>query len=725
MRTLRYLGSGLLLKGSQLLVSSQAPKRVPDDHPLARTFALLDPDLAPAAACTLRGTTERAELEGLVEVLLNPQASATASAAALRSLEHDTGMLVSDTIIRALNNQFPTIRIAACGEVVRRGLFDPAAEKIEHLFRTDPFWQARRAAVNALAADTDSRRWRIIFAATDPHWRVRYALAQVFVEWGRDADERAKILGMLPETSQHLRVVRLRDYLLFRWSGETPPERLPENPAEWCLVWDWDPAVLARNIELLGRAGRRDALGVLTRLITHVDERVRACVIEALRDDGQPQHWAAALARLGDPREDTAPPQAELVKGLELDRLEAVAKFILAQERPEDAALIWALGQVNDAFPAEEVQADLDRLAENLQYRPQNIQAAFARLRGEAPEEPEVFPAGHPYSRAAALTPARASELIANPMLETSWFVLSRAAKLARVPVWKLAPEKEWKPVAEPREPVTLLSLPATSLIRPRTLGPGGPTVSPLGVSGHYGLSVEGFARAAEAGVNLFFWEPNYATLTRFVNRLSPTDRRQIHVLAGTFEAEPAKIRKDALRAIKNLGLERLSIFLIFWTQSWQRITPDVREVLEQLKAEGKVQVYGLSTHSRPLAAEAIRDGWNPVMVRHSAAHRKAESEVFPLARACGTSIITFNNTCYGRLLDGTFRPSDCFRYSLGTEGVSACFTAPSTLEYLEENLDALKNPELAPDVRERLLKRGEWMYREDTVFRKTVRADG
>ena len=248
--------------------------------------------------------------------------------------------------------------------------------------------------------------------------------------------------------------------------------------------------------------------------------------------------------------------------------------------------------------------------------------------------------------------------------------------------------------------------------------------VSPLGVSGHYGLPVEGFVRAAEQGVNLFFWEPNYATLTRFVTRLSPADRRGIHVLAGTFEADPAKIRKDVERALRNLKLERLSVFLIFWTQSWQRVTPDVREVLERLKADGLVQVFGLSTHNRGIARDAILEGWNPVMVRHSAAHRKAESEVFPHARKRGTSILTFNNTCYGRLLHASFRPSDCFRYTLNTPGVSACFTAPSTVEYLEENLDALRNPELADDVREKLLKRGEWMYREDSVFRKTVRAD-
>lgn len=714
-------------------MSSQAPKpaRVPGDHPLARTFALRDPDLAPPAATSFRGVNDPVAVEGLVELLLNREAGAAACSAALRSLEPDAGELASDAVVRALENRHVTVRLAAAAEVVRRGLFDDAAEALERLFRADPFWQVRRAAVTALAGDPTPRRWRVIFAATDPHWRVRYALARVFVGWGRDEAERAKVLGMLNEGSADLRVLRLRDYLRFRWTGELPPERASENPADWCPFWDWDPAVLARNLAELGRGGRRAALDVLTRLVNHPDERVRGWVIQALRDDGEPRHWADALGRLGDPREDTAPPQAELVKGLELDRLEAVAKYILAQERPEGAALLWALGQVDDAFPADEVRADLDRHAENLPYKPRSIQAAFAALRGEKRPDREAFPAFHPFTRAAALSPERARELVENPTLETSWFVLSKAAKMCRVPVWKLAPEAEWKPAAVPRESAAPPALPPIALVRPRQLGPGGPVVSPLGVSGHYGLAASGFARAAEAGVNLFFWEPNYATLTRFVTGLTPSDRQRIHLLAGTFEAEPKKIRADAERALKNLKLDRLGVFLVFWTQSWQRVTSGVREVLDRLKEEGKVQVYGLSTHSRPLAADAVREGWNPVMVRHSAAHRKAEAEVFPLAIERGTSVITFNNTCYGRLLDpaegGTpaFRPSDCFRFTLNTPGVSACFTAPSTLEYLEENLDALRNPDLSDDVRERLLARGEWMYREDTVFRKTVRADG
>jgi hypothetical protein len=561
--------------------------------------------------------------------------------------------------------------------------------------------------------------WRdALHAATDPHWRVRYALAQLLESRGTDTAERVEIDRQLAGQGDTPRVNRLRDYLSYRWTGTLPPPRPADDPRSWCPVWDWDPAVLAHNLDRLGRPGRKAALDILPRLITHPDARVRGWVVQALRDDGDLRHWADALGRLGDPRDDTAPSLEQLVRGFEQDRLEAVAKFILAMETPPDAALDWALAQVGEAFPAEEVQTELERHGRRAAgFKP-------ARINTAALLDVPPFPLDHPHARAAALTLERAKELVENPTLETSWFVLGRAAKMCKRPVWKLEPESPWKPPAGPRQPEPPIALPMITPLRPRQLGPGGPVVSRLGVSGHYGLPVEGFARAAEQGVNLFFWEPNYTSLTRFTSRLSLSARRQLHLLAGTFEADGAKVRKDAERALKNLKVERLGIFLIFWTQSWPRIADDVRGALERLKAEGKVQVYGLSTHSRQLAADAIRGGWNPVMVRHSAAHRKAETEVFPVAREHGTAVITFNNTCYGRLLDPAFRPSDCFRFTLGTPGVSACFTAPATLEQLDENLDALRNPELADEVRERLIRRGEWLYREDTVFRQTVRAD-
>jgi HEAT repeat protein len=680
--------------------------RVPNDHPLTRTYALLDAEFAASTAELLRGTTERAEIEALVELVPNPEAGATAAIAALRSLERDTSPLVNDTVVHALSSPHASVRVLAANEVTRRKLFVESHSALFALLTTDPFWQVRRAAVYALAASGPGLL--LTPACTDPHWRVRYALAQVLEEWGREPENQVRKAMFFPAGQP--RAVRLRDYLHYRWTGEFPPERSEIDPQSWCPFWDWDAAVLARNIELLGRKGRHKALNTLVRLVNHSDERVRAWVVLALREDGNAEQWADAIGLLNASREDAAPTIEALTRGIELERIEEVAKFIFRLDAPARGSLHWAFAQVGEAFPAEEVQEDLERLKNELPLENANAVSPF--------------PPDHPHARAAALTQERAKELIDDPTRETSWFVLARAAKMCRVPIWNLAPEKPWKPPAEPREVTEPLALPPITLVRPRQLGEGGPVVSPLGVSGHYGLPVEGFVRAAEAGVNLFFWEPNYATLTRFMTRLSPGDRRGTHILAGTFEADPAKIRKDAERAVRNLKLDRLSIFLIFWTQSQQRLTPDVREALEKLKRDGIVQVFGLSTHNRGIACDAIFEGWDPVMVRHSAAHRKAETEVFPHARERGTAVLTFNNTCYGRLLDPSFRPSDCFRYTLNTPGVSACFTAPSTIEYLEENLDTLRNPELPDDVREKLLKRGEWMYREDTVFRKTVRAD-
>src|SRR5262245_36820306 len=100
--------------------------RVPNDHLLARTYALLDAEFAAPAAELLRGATDRAEIEALVELVLKPETGATAALAALRSLEHDTSPLVSDTIVRALGGAHPSVRIYAAGEVTRRKLFADA-----------------------------------------------------------------------------------------------------------------------------------------------------------------------------------------------------------------------------------------------------------------------------------------------------------------------------------------------------------------------------------------------------------------------------------------------------------------------------------------------------------------------------------------------------------------------------------------------------------------------
>ncbi|MCI0464141.1 MAG: HEAT repeat domain-containing protein, partial [Gemmataceae bacterium] len=650
------------------------------------------------------------------------------------------------------------------------------------------------------------------------------ALILVLLEWGANAERRAEIERSLALRAQDPRVAGVCGYLRYRWSGRRllpADEYTPEDPASRCQFWDWDAAVLARNLERMGESGRRQALDVMPFLLAHADERVRGHAVEVLRLWGESRHLAASLLVLDDLRGGTGESVTRLLGALDLDRAESAARLILALPAASPAQLVWALDQAGVSFPPEEEQPALTARFGRVD-QPTSVRAGLARLAGRwhhpdaetwlhaalNDNDPEVqvealrglnqrpgmaADAGtlsrllaspvaavrveaarvaarqgdrtviealiadpdvsvrvflaeclaahdemkplaarlqadsHPQVRAAALTVDRAAELAREPERETSWHVLARAARLARVPFWKLAPEPQWTPPTKPTRAPASLSLTRPAPPHARRIGRSGPVVAPLGISGHYGLPVEGFARACEAGVNLVFWEPNYQTLTEFAARLSPADRAALHFLAGTFEADGPRVRRDVERALKALKIDRLSIFLIFWVQSWARVAPDVRETLEALQAEGKVESFGLSTHSRPLAVEALESGWDPVMVRHSAAHPGAEERVLPRVVELGTTVLTFNNTCYGRLLQpcGDVPPTaaDCYRYTLAQPGVAACWSAPATLEELEENLQVLREPTLPPERLEQLRAHGQALYQEETTFRKLVRA--
>jgi aryl-alcohol dehydrogenase-like predicted oxidoreductase len=788
-----------------------------DDEIERLTHALTRPETAATAAEALAGDCRRAAVEGLVE-LLTGEHSSRAGASAIAALEGCDSPLVLDGLMAALDSPHAPVRLAAVLALHRRGA-RPADAALARLLRRDDSWTVRRATLRALADGPEEVRWHVLDAATDSHWRVRHALVQVLLAWGGtdalplEIDRRIAALGDSP------RVRGLRAYLRYRWTGQRPaPAEAPEaeDPSRTCPLWDWDEAVLARNLERLGAAGRREALDLMPPLVGHPAERVSGLAVEALRHDGEARHLATALDLLEGPRTGAGAAVQKLLAYLDQDRIEEVARLVLHRPGASAAALAWAVDQAGPVFPAEEEAPALSDLLARAAEQAAPVRRALAALaarwpsssgaaclkalrddpdadvrlqvlRGTGPtplerwlcdpnpavraEAVRAVSAGgalaqeaealtddrdarvraavgeclagrqdekaaalraqlradaHPHVRAAALTPETAAELLRAPAEETSWHVRFAAARLARVPLWEVAPQRPWRP-----EPARAPEAMPLSLARPapphaRPLGPSGPLVTPVGISGHYGLPVEGFARAAEAGVNLFFWEPNYQTLTDFLNRLGG-ERNRLHLIAGTFEADGKRVRRDAERALRVTKVERLALFLLFWVRSWARVTSDVREALERLKAEGKVAAFGLSTHSRPLAVEALEAGWGPVMVRHSAAHRGAEERILPRAAALGTGLITFNNTCYGRLLQARAdapppRPADCYRYSLAQPGVTASLSAPATLEELEENLRALREPELPEDRLRSLLAQGERVYAEDTTFRKLVR---
>jgi hypothetical protein len=748
---------------------------------LRLTHALTRPEVSLLAAEALRGDHSQATVEGLIELIYNPR-TATEATTAIDVLDRCENPLVLDALATALESPHASVRQVAIASLHRRGNSSLGDALHQRLLR-DESWLVRREALAALADLPEPVRERIFDAADDPHWRVRHALIQVLLRWSEEEAGRSSIEERLAVTGDNVRVQGMRQYLRWRWYGErSPSPEVPalRDPAGRCPFWDWDPAVLVRELDRMGKEGRRAAVAAMPFLLGHADERVRCRAAEALHEWGQTYHLTEALTLLDEPRSEAAANVAKLFASLDMDRMEAVARFLLHRTDAAPAQLAWALDQAGEVFPCAEEEAALGQLVTNALARPSVVRAALARLtsrwthpHGDRPPGLSSFvrqtrrsvptmessapvsgvatrirlaeslhqrhdeeAAGliaalqsdpHPHVRAAAMTPGVGTELVNDPGGETSWHVLAKAARLARVPLWRLEPEQPW----QPPEPQRVVAPPLRPAIAPppfaRPLGPERQMVSIVGVSGHYGLPVAGFARAVESGVNLMFWEPNYRTMTESFGRLSQTDRNAIHVIAGTFEADGERVRRDAERALRTLKIERLALFLLFWVQSWNRVVPDVREALERLKMEGKVAAFGLSTHSRSLAVEAMESGWDPVMVRHSAAHRGAEEHVFRCAAELGVSVITFNNTCYGRLLEpyaGMPAPgtADCYRYTLEQPAVRCCLTAPATMDELNENLRVLREPVLTDECRRALLSFGTALYEEERMFRRTVR---
>ncbi len=551
--------------------------------------------------------------------------------------------------------------------------------------------------------------------------KVHPVLISILQRWGK-AEHFALVLTLLDDPRRGLRSVVERLFqslddddteavarLVLHSSSATPAQRTwALDQVETIFPAREEEAILTALVENLVRVPV-PVQGALARLLGRWRFPGAVSALRALLGEAQPLVQCAALRTLAQ------------LGALEKDEATWLPLLRSPDERVRAEMVRILAGNASHREWLEPLRSD----------RATVVRVALAEELARCPDHPWLAALQqdrHSQVRAAAITPARAEVICHNPECESSWKVRSLAARLVRIPVWQLEPREPWQPTVPVHPEAPTFALETPLLVQPRLLGASQANVSALGISGHYLLPVEGFARAMEGGVNCFFWEPNYLTLNDFAGRISPRGRHALHFLAGTFEAEPRRIARDVERALRVLHIERLTVFLLFWVRSWRRVTPEVRATLEALKKQGKIGDHGLSTHARGLALEALEEGWNPIMVRHSAAHRGAEERIFPLARQRGVSLITFNNTCYGRLLvsqggEAAPTPSDCYRYALSQPAVSLCLSAPATLAQLEENLRALHDPALPADRRDLLLRQGARVYAEDALFRRTVRA--
>lgn len=593
-----------------------------------------------------------------------------------------------------------------------------------------PLADADTAILTAQLADGDE----------DVRTAAALALAPVLSAAGPAADAVFAALASRPLPALHPAV---RALLLGRAAqrGELAPlQQAAADPHE-------HPRVRARALTELARRGALPADQARAHAGSE-DPWLRAAVLPAL-----PAAWAACIAADPDARVRRLACRRALARHRHLDPalraavaraactsadpwLRAAGAALLDVTQAGDLALTLALLRDPDAavrVAAADLVTDADALAGPLHalltapdaLTPAQRAAAYTLLlrKLDAPAAQRIDRAlADPAEPPAVRAELRALSCLFPAALRSARPHLARAAA-------EVAAEAASPPPAAPPRP---LRTPDAAPRRP--LGRTGLLVSPLGLSGANDLPESALRRAHEAGVNLFFWEPGYRALTRFLRRhvtAHPARRADAVLVAGSYEGDRFGIERDVARALARLRTDHLDVFLLFWTRSTERLSDEAHACLRALKQAGKIRAFGLSTHLRDLAEQAIDSGdWDVVMTRHSAAHPGAEARVFPRAAARGVGILSFSALCYGRMLqrdpaDPASVPptaTECYRYSLSQPGVSACWSAPRRRSELLENLDALTAPALDAAAQARLRAHGAHVRADNREFDALVR---
>lgn len=207
--------------------------------------------------------------------------------------------------------------------------------------------------------------------------------------------------------------------------------------------------------------------------------------------------------------------------------------------------------------------------------------------------------------------------------------------------------------------------------------------------------------RAIDRGVNYLNWCGHPDAMSRAIAGLGP--HRSNVILAVQFQARTgAGAAREFQLYLDELRVCRIDVVTLYYVEAqdeWDAITAPggAWEYLDGQKRAGRVGLIGLTTHQRDLAARwAGRGLLDLLMIRYNAAHRGAETDVFPIARQARIPVVAFTGLRWRALLNSTpddppdFVPPSaacCYRFCLANEDVAVAVSAPMKSAELDENL--------------------------------------
>jgi predicted aldo/keto reductase-like oxidoreductase len=226
-----------------------------------------------------------------------------------------------------------------------------------------------------------------------------------------------------------------------------------------------------------------------------------------------------------------------------------------------------------------------------------------------------------------------------------------------------------------------------------------------LASRGESGLEPADVRLAVDRGVNFLNWCGVPDALSETIAGLGR--RRQDVLVCVQFEARTAgDAERELTQILGQLGTSYVDVLTFYYVEEleeWRRIVAPggALEFCQAARERGQVRLLGLTSHQRQLAAEAAASGLlDLLMIRYNAAHRGAETEVFPITDRLGLPVIAYTCLRWGALLRPT--PDDppgfavpqapaWYRFALQMPSVTVALMAPGNRAELEEDLRVLE----------------------------------
>ena len=235
-----------------------------------------------------------------------------------------------------------------------------------------------------------------------------------------------------------------------------------------------------------------------------------------------------------------------------------------------------------------------------------------------------------------------------------------------------------------------------------------------LATRGNTHLDPEDVLHAIDRGINYLNWCTHPDGMSAAIRQLGPR-RKEVIVAAQLYARTADEAEREIegyLAELQTDYLDALTFYYLGSEHEWQTILAEdgAMPLLDNMKSAGTVRAVGVTSHHRDFAAELAKTGRiDCLMIRYNAAHRGAETDIFPVTQPLDLPVVSYTGVRWGALLESTpddpphFTPPPApawYRFTLCHPGVTVSLTAPNGRTELDENLKLLDDW-IAPSEKE------------------------